>query len=535
MPDISTVSCISNDVRFTVLLDSGAKVSHISLKLARELKLEIDYRKPEVTMTCANGTPMQTVGTAFLTLFFGKVEVSHVYRVEKDIIMSAVMGRDILTQYRIMMDHELDLFWFKNQPQITYKFSPGQRSILFSVEPRPQDMERFGYKQGLENLIESFPTVFRKDGQIGQTSILMHKITLDTTYPGYNKPIQRPARYWPPNLYKEIERQVQDLLAKGKIRRSTSPYRFSIALDEKKDGTIRLAVNYMELNKRTVVNATPIHNSNVILRLIPTSKVFTTLDMNSSFWQVQLDPESRHLTAFEANGTLYEWNVMPFGLKGAPATFVGLMNFVLSGLIIKTCFVYLDDIIVFSKTEEQHMKDLKEIFERFRDANLTVNIKKCIFVSATLEYLGHIVSSDGIRKNPAKVRAIIEMPPPTDKEGVKRLQGFFSWVITFVPNFSTIFEPISRIAKKAHRFIWRDEQQIAFQKLKTILAEDIVLHGLDYAYAIFIRTDASDTGIGYCMGQKINGKEVIVCYGSATLSESQRLWTIWEKEGSCYN
>ncbi len=529
MPHVSTVSCIFHDFKFTVLLDTGAAVSHISLKLARDLKLEIDYTKPEVMM-CANGTPMQTIGTAFLTLLFGKIEVSHVYRVEKDVQMALIMGRDILRTYKIMMDHDLDTFWFKEQPWKVFTFTSGSRSIIFSMEPRPYDMERFGYKCDLENLIESFPTVCRKDGQIGQTQVLMHEIRLDTSVKDYNKPIQARRNYFPPVLQAEVERQVQDLLKYNKIRRSSSAYRFSIALDQKKDGSIRLAVNYRQLNKRTLDNATPIHNSNIILRLLPTGGIFTSLDLNSSFWQVQLHPDSRHLTAFEANGVLYEWNVMPFGLKGAPATFVSLMNFVLSGLIMKICFVYMDDTIVFSRKHEQHLKDVEQVLVRFRQANLTVNLKKSTFAATTLEYLGHIISSDGIRKNPAKVRALVEMPPPRDKEGVKRLQGFFSWVITFVPNFSSIFEPISRVAKKDARFVWGTPQQGAFDKLKVILSKDIVLHGINYRFEIFVKTDACEYGIGFYMYQIIDGKEVVVFYGSATLTDSQRLWNICEKE-----
>ncbi len=529
LPTMPTLEFYLNSIRFVALMDSGSQLSHLHLKIARALKLNIDYSNTALH-TCANNTKMETVGTAFMKMRIGHIEINHNFFVNRDLGSSCVIGRDILQAYHITVNHGKDFFYFESSPSKIYKFAPSKNSIIFSLQPNNSKIEPNTNESRIQQLIAEFPTVFRNDGLIGQTDLIMHKIELNKNDPKATIPISLPPTIFPPVLSGKIEEQIQDLLKHGKISKSKSPYRFPIVLDDKKDGGIRITVNYKKLNTYTVNNATPMHNANIILRLLPTGGVFSSLDLRSSFWQVALHPESRHLTAFDANGVLYEWNVMPFGLKGSPSTYVMLMNEVLSGLIMKICFVYIDDIVIFSKNFEDHLKHLKVVFERLKEANLTVNLKKSTFAQDRLEYLGHIVSLDGLRKNPAKVRAIVEMPPPKDKAGVKRLQGFLSWVITFAPHFSSLFQPISKLTKKDVKFIWKEEQQKSFEILKKILATDVVLQGLDYNYPIYIRTDASEFGIGFCMCQEIDGVERIVCYGSATLNDTQLLWTVCEKE-----
>lgn len=512
-----TVEFHFNDIRFVALLDTGSQLSHIALKLARSLKLKVNYEMSSHSIG-ANNIPLQTVGTTKMNLVIGHKTISHIFRVQKELLTSCIIGDDILQMHRVVLDRDEKTFYFKDMPSKQYHCSKS-KSIVFSLPNNICSISENSNEAKIQNLIQQFPTVFPTDGTIGQTDVIMHKIELDMTNPKALIPIKENCTWFPPTYQQKINEQIEDLLKHNKIRRSNSPYRFSVVLDDKKDGSIRMTVNYKRLNQLTIDNATPMHNANIILRLLPTGGVFSSLDLRSSFWQVVLHPESRNLTAFDANGVLYEWNVMPFGLKGSPSTYVMLMNQVLGPLIMKCVFVYIDDIVVFSRNMEEHLEHLRLVFDCLKNAKLTVNLKKSSFAQDRLEYLGHIVSADGLRKNPEKVRALVQMPAPCDKEGVKRLQGFLSWVVTFVPNFSTLFEPISRVMKSNVEFVWGHEQQKAFELLKKILSKDIVLQGLDYNYPVYLRTDTSEFGVGSAMCQEIDDKERVVCYASATLKD----------------
>ncbi|CAL8136546.1 unnamed protein product [Orchesella dallaii] len=515
-------------MHFVAIMDTGSSFSLMTEKLAYVLKLQIRYNDT-IDLLCANNTTLQTIGTAFLVIQIGHKEIAHNFHILKRLCVPCILGNDILTKYGIVMNQKRKFFYFGDSPLQRYKLSDASQKLTFVLQERKIDLNR-PITCHIEKLIRSFPTVCRTDGIIGQTDIRLHKIDIDPDKSF--KPIKEFVTYFPPNLATEIDRQIKDLLKHNLIRRSKSPFRFGIVLDDKKDGGIRMTINYKRLNSFTRDNATPMHNSNIILRLLPAGGVYSSIDLASGFWQIRLHPDSVEMTAFYANGVLYEWLVMPFGLKGAPATFVTLMNFVLRDYVMKFCFIYMDDVIVFSRTFDEHLVHLKLIFERLKEANLSINLKKSSFAQRQLEYLGHVISSDGVRKNPARMRAILNMSPPTDKQGIKRLQGMCAWLITFIPNFSTLFEPLSRLLSKKTQFVWGNEQQNAFNKLKQILSEDIVLQGLDYTFPIYLRTDASEVGIGACLCQEINGQERVVSYTSKTLSTAERKYNICEKE--CY-
>jgi len=187
---------------------------------------------------------------------------------------------------------------------------------------------------------------------------------------------------------------------------------------------------------------------------------------------------------------------MPFGLKNASATFVTLMNEVLKGIIGKFCFVYIDDIIVYSKTLEEHMKHLEDVLQRFKKANLTINKEKSEFCKRQVEFLGHIVSKEGTKRNPEKVRAISDFPTPQDKDSLRRFLGSCGWYQSFIKNFSTIAEPLYRNLKKKFQYHWGYEQQDAFETLKRAMCSEVTLSGINYDFPLILKTDASNVGLG---------------------------------------
>ncbi|KAL2082790.1 hypothetical protein ACEWY4_022608 [Coilia grayii] len=240
-----------------------------------------------------------------------------------------------------------------------------------------------------------------------------------------------------------VKDQVQEVLAAGIIKPSHSGWSSPVVLVPKKDGGYRFCIDYRRLNKLTESDVFPLLNISEILESLAGSTIFSTIDLNSGYWQVAMSQESKAKTAFITPSGLYEFNVMPFGLKNAPATFQSLMATVLERLNGKCCLVYLDDILCFSATEAQHFSDLQDVFDCLLQAGLTLNLKKSRFCLSEVKFLGHIVNSAGVTAHPDKVTAIMNYPVPQNLKEVQRILGLSGWYHRFVPGFSQIAEPLN--------------------------------------------------------------------------------------------
>src|SRR6185369_7928272 len=218
-----------------------------------------------------------------------------------------------------------------------------------------------------------------------------------------------------------IEEEIQRMLLEGLIERSTGPWAAPVVLVRKKNGKLRFCVDYRELNSITVKDAYPLPRIDDMLDSFGKAQWFTSLDLASGYWQVEMKPEDRAKTAFITQFGTYQFKVMPFGLCNAPATFQRLMDEVLRGHLWKFVMVYLDDVIIYSDTFEQHLEHLRVIFDRLEDAGLKLNPDKCSFVRKELEFLGHIVSNKGIRTDPAKIQKVKDFPVPSN---ITQLRGF---------------------------------------------------------------------------------------------------------------
>ena len=205
---------------------------------------------------------------------------------------------------------------------------------------------------------------------------------------------------------------VKEMLDRGVVQPSRSPWASPVVLVEKKDGTLRFCVDYRQLNAATKIEVFPLPRIDDSLDLLSKSKFFSTLDLATGFWQVQMEPSSREKTAFITHSGLYEFTVMPFGLVNAPSTFQRLMESVLAGLTGERCIVYIDDIVVPGATFEQHLTNLREVFTCLRSANLKLKPKKCNLAGREVEYLGYVVSADGLSTDPKKVESVRAFPVP---------------------------------------------------------------------------------------------------------------------------
>ena len=313
-----------------------------------------------------------------------------------------------------------------------------------------------------------FSDVF--DESLGHTTLLTHKI--DT---GNSAPIKQQPRRLPYVHREESKRQIEEMLDQGVIRHSTSAWSSPIILVKKKDGELRFCVDYRKLNLVTVGHAHPLPRIDDILDSLGNSQYFTTLDLRSGYWQISVDEQDRHKTAFVTQSGLYEFNRMPFGLSTAPATFQRTMDIVLSGLTYAICLCYLDDVIVFGRDINEHCERLETVLLRLREHNLRVKLSKCKIAARQVAFLGHVISKSGIQPDPVKISAVSDIPRPNSVKEIRSFLGLVGYYRKFIPGFATVAAPLVRLTEKATPFIWTEECDKSLSRLKYLLCSAPIL------------------------------------------------------------
>ncbi|MGH0121890.1 UNVERIFIED_CONTAM: hypothetical protein FKN15_067186 [Acipenser sinensis] len=328
----------------------------------------------------------------------------------------------------------------------------------------------------------------------------------------------------------DADSQIEQSLEAGLARKSNSSWASPIVMVRKKDQTFRLCVDYRALNERTVKDAYPLPRIQDTLDTLSNAKWFSTLDLASGYWQVELTLRARKAAAICSRKGLFEWNVMPFGLCNASATFQRLMDRVLSGMQWETCLVYLDDVIVLGSSVKEMLTRLHQVFDRLRSANLKLKPAKCCLFHRQVEYLGHIVSEMGIATDPQKVQKVQEWPTPKDVSEVRQFVGLASYYRRFVKDFATIAQPLHALTKKYARFSWTEACQEAFDELKSRLVSAPILgYPLD-GDGLILDTDASNYGIGAVLSQVQEGEECVLVYGSRRLSPTEQNYCTTRRE-----
>ena len=364
------------------------------------------------------------------------------------------------------------------------------------------------------------------DMEQGETKGVEHVIET-----GDHQPIRQAARRVPFAYRSEITQMINEMLASGVIQESSSPWASPVVLVRKKDNTLRFCVDYRRLNAVTRKDVFPIPRIDDLLDQLKGKKVFSTLDARCGYCQIKVKEESREKTAFVTFDGLCEFRVMPFGLTNAPATFQRLMQSVLTGMS-EFCSVYIDDVLVFSDSIEEHIKHLQLIFDRLRKVGLKLHPLKCRFALPEVLYLGHLVSADGIRPNPDKVRAVVDFPVPTNVKTVREFLGMASYYRRFIPNFAKTANPLHMLTHQDVTFQWTSVCQSAFDRLKELLSSPPVLAYPDFSKKFLLHTDASGLGLGAVLEQEPEGRGPPhpIAYASRSLSKPEQKYGITELE-----
>lgn len=375
---------------------------------------------------------------------------------------------------------------------------------------------------GINQVLQSFRDVFAEPVDLPPfRKHHDHKIQL---MKGSNPVNQRPYRY-AIHQKNEIDKIVEEMLQSGTIQMSSSPYGSPVVLVKKKDGTWRLCVDYRELNGMTVKDRFPIPLIEDLLDELGGSKVYSKIDLRAGYHQVRMSIEDIPKTAFKTHSGHYEYLVMPFGLTNAPATFQGLMNAVFKNFLRKFVLIFFDDILVYSKTMEEHIIHLEHVFQLMRQNKLFAKGSKCAFAVDKVEYLGHFISGTGISTDPAKIQAVKEWPVPTNLKQLRGFLGLAGYYRRFVQNFGAIASPLHALTRR-EAFLWSQEAQAAFDNLKEALCQTPVLALPLFDIPFVVETDACGNGIGAVLMQAGHP----VAYISRQLKGKQLLLSIYEKE-----
>jgi hypothetical protein len=373
-------------------------------------------------------------------------------------------------------------------------------SVYEAIIPEIQDI----------TVVCEFPDVFLEDlpGLPPERDVeFVIELKPDTT------PISRRSYRMPPNELAELKIQLQYLLEKGFIQPSSSPWGCSAIFVKKKGQTLRMCVDYRPLNEVTIKNKYPLPRIDILFDQLTGARVFSKIDLRSGYHQIRIRPEDIPKTAFAMRYGLFEYLVMSFGLTNAHAHFIYLMNLVFMPELDKFVVVFIDDILIYSKDEEEHAQHLRIVLTRLREHQLYAKFSKCAFWQEEIQFLGHVLSAKGIAVDPSKVKDILEWKPPTTLHQVRSFLGLAGYYRRFIPDFSKLVKPITSLLKNDIKFNWYSKCNEAFEQLKVLLTTAPVLAQPDINKPFDVYCDASGSGLGYVLMQE--GR--VIAYASRKL------------------
>ena len=403
--------------------------------------------------------------------------------------------------------------------------SPSEHKVLWDIVSTITHLSN-SEKELLFVLLMEYADVFSFHSDLGRTNLTKHHI--DT---GDSQHIHQLPRHVSPARRQEVRQLLTEMLKNDIIQPSNSPWSSPIILVRKRDGSTRFCIDYRKVNSVTRKDAYPLPRLDDILDTLGGSKWFSTLDLKSGYWQVEVDSSSREKTAFTTSEGLYEFKVMPFGLCNAPATFQRLMNRVLCDVNWVECLVYIDDTVVIGRTFEQHLSNLGTVLSRLRQAGLKLQPAKCKLCQKEVRFLGHVISENGIATDPEKTAVIATWPVPESKKNIQQFLGLANYYRRFIKDFGTTAKPLQRLLEKNIAFEWTQQCQGAFDHLRKCLMTTPILAFPDHSRHFMLDTDASDTGIGAILSQvQDDGGEAVIAYASRSLSRQEQRYCVTRRE-----
>jgi len=460
-----------------------------------------------------------------------KVTFEHSFFVIPNLAEDCILGLDFLIEHKIIVNGgNREIICLRNFIRHSFIGTISSVAItppipIYNIDPSlsPSDANQ------LKSLLDEFSFLFAtKLTDLGKYSGVKH--TIRTTGGPFRLPPYRTAHAF----RSIIKDHVDEMLKSGVIRPSTSPWAAPVTLAPKKDGGLRFCIDYRLLNDVTIRDSYPIPRIDQTIDALHNAKFFTCLDLFSGYWQIEIEESHKEKTAFVCEFGLFEFNRMPFGLTNAPPVFQRAMSSIFQSILYKFCLIYLDDLIIFSKTFHEHLIHIRKVFEILQKNGFRLKPSKCFWAKLIIQYLGHLISEKGVSPDPDKVKAIANFPRPINAAQLKTYLGLTGFYRRFVCHYGSKSHHLTKLTRKGVTFQWGDDQQLAFDELKNGLMTAPILRFPNFRLPFIIHADASGFGVGSILGQVVHedgaDREVVIAYASKHLSERELKWPIIEKE-----
>ncbi|GJV09528.1 putative nucleotidyltransferase, ribonuclease H [Tanacetum coccineum] len=381
-------------------------------------------------------------------------------------------------------------------------------------------MEKKSDEKRLEDIpvVREFPDVFLEN-LTGLPPIRQVEFQIDLI-PG-TAPVAQAPYILAPSEMQELSNQLQELSDRGFIRPSTSPWGAPVLFVKKKDGSFRMCIDYRELNKLTVKNCYPLPRIDDLFDQLQGSSVYSKIDLRSGYHQLRVRDEDIPKTAFKIRYGHYEFQVIPFGLTNAPAVFMDLMNRVCKPYLDKFIIVFIDDILIYSRNKEEHANYLRIILELLKKEKLYAKFSKCDFWIRIVQFLGHLIDSQGLHVDPAKIEAVKNWTSPTTPTEIRQFLGLAGYYWRFIKDFSKIAKSLTKLTQKNKKYIWGEDHESTFQLLKHKLCEAPILALPEGNDDFVVYCDASHQGLGAVLMQR----EKVIAYASRQLKPNEENYT----------
>ncbi|GJS81208.1 reverse transcriptase domain-containing protein [Tanacetum coccineum] len=520
-PNVVTGTFLLNDHYACILFDSGAEKSFVSSAFTHFINITPATLNTSYEVELADG---KVVSTNTILRSCTLVLLNHVFKI--DLLptrlgsFDVIIGMDWLAYHRALID------CYEKIVRIPL---PNGKILEVQGERPEKDLGSLACIKADEKklddirVVRDFPEVF-PDDLLGLPLVREIEFRIDLI-PGASPVVRSPYRLAPSEML-ELSNQLKELQEKGFIRPSHSPWGAPVLFVKKKDGSMRMCIDYRELNKLTIKNRYPLPRIDDLFDQLQGACCFSKIDLRSGYHQLRVREEDIPKTAFRTRYGHFEFTVMPFGLTNAPAIFMDLMNRVCKPYLDKFVIVFIDDILIYSKSEEEHEAHLKTILDLLKKEKLYAKFSKCEFWLQEVQFLGHVVNRDGIHVDPSKVESVKNWKTPESSTEIRSFLGLAGYYRRFIENFSKIAKPLTLLTQKNKAYVWGDKQDEAFQILKEKLCNALVLALLDGPDDFVVYCDASKQGFGCVLMQR--GK--VIAYASRQLKKHEKNYTTHDLE-----
>lgn len=516
-----------NELSCEALVDSGSARSLISERLYNRLEAKKLIRSTEkISFNCvtASNAPLPINKLASVHMKLEGFAWRWKFLVSHELGLDCILGADFIKSTGLILDLTSSKVFFKFHRSISIPLVNSGKIedevLEVSLEGKKVEPDLLGHldvvrRKTIEDLCSRFPDVLTK--RLGLTHLLEYKINLTS----HEVVRSHPYKFAPPKM-ELLRKTVDELLEQGVIEPSRSSYASPAFLVPKPNGKSRMVIDYRKVNKCVAIDSVPLPDLHSAFDWFGKANFFTIFDLNSAYHQIPLEKSSRPVTSFCVPWNLYQYTRVPMGLAVGAQTLTRLLDMIFHDLKFKIVFNYLDDLLVYSESWDEHVKHLEEVLKRLKGAGLTVNPEKVQFGRTDISFLGHLVSNKGISIDPERTQGIRDFAAPRDAKGISRFLGMVNFYRKFIPNVAELAAPLNSLRKKGARFIWGEEQNKSFETLKSAIMSPPVLRMPDFSLPFVLQTDASSVAIAAVLQQEVDGVRQPIAFASRTLTPQER-------------